>query len=97
MLRRKALVAAADEHRGTDARGNGGRRTVEAAPPPLYKLAADPATYAADFNDVTLGNNTTDPTVPGYPATTGWDPVTGLGTPNAAALLPDLVTAARTG
>ena len=29
--------------------------------------------------------------LPGYPATTGWDPVTGLGTPNAANLLPDLV------
>ncbi|MFD5463729.1 protease [Kitasatospora sp. NPDC127059] len=65
--------------------------------PALYKLAANPAKYAADFNDVTLGNNTTDPTVPGYPATTGWDPVTGLGTPNAATLLPDLVSAVRTG
>ncbi len=45
------------------------------------------------FFDVTVGNNTADPTVPGYPATTGWDPITGLGTPNAAALLPDLVAA----
>jgi hypothetical protein len=33
--------------------------------------------------------------VPGYPATTGWDPITGLGTPNAALLLPDLVAAAH--
>lgn len=64
--------------------------------PALYKLGADPATYAADFNDVTIGNNTADPTVPGYSATTGWDPITGLGTPNAAKLLPDLVSAART-
>jgi subtilase family serine protease len=65
--------------------------------PALYKLSTDPAKYAADFNDVTLGNNTTDPSVPGYPATTGWDPITGLGTPNAAALLPDLVSAVHAG
>lgn len=63
--------------------------------PALYKLAADPAKYAADFHDVTTGNNTADPTVPGYPATTGWDPVTGLGTPDAAKLVPDLVAAAH--
>ena len=36
------------------------------------------------------GNNQDDPSVPGYPATTGWDPVTGLGTPNAANLAPAL-------
>jgi hypothetical protein len=30
---------------------------------------------------------------PGYPATTGWDPVTGLEAPNAANLIPDLVAA----
>jgi subtilase family serine protease len=36
------------------------------------------------------GNNQTDPTVPGYPVTTGWDPITGLGTPNAATLVPAL-------
>ena len=46
---------------------------------------------------MTTGNNTDtlDPPtfVPGYPATTGWDPITGLGTPNAATLLPDLVDA----
>lgn len=63
----------------------------------LYTLGANPGTYASDFYDVTTGNNTADPTVPGYPATTGWDPVTGLGTPNAAALLPDLVAAVRAG
>ncbi|MFJ7248120.1 protease [Kitasatospora sp. NPDC098652] len=65
--------------------------------PALYKLGTDPAKYAADFHDVTLGDNTTDPTVPGYPAGTGWDPVTGLGTPDAANLLPDLVSAVRAG
>jgi len=58
--------------------------------PRLYELAADPTSYANDFFDVTTGNNQADPSVPGYPATTGWDPVTGLGTPNAANLVPDL-------
>jgi subtilase family serine protease len=65
--------------------------------PTLYKLASDPATYSADFNDVTVGNNTAEASVPGYSATTGWDPVTGLGTPNAAKLLPDLVSAVHSG
>jgi subtilase family serine protease len=56
----------------------------------LYNLASNPADYAADFYDVTTGNNQADPDVPGYPATTGWDPVTGLGTPDAANLVPAL-------
>jgi subtilase family serine protease len=63
--------------------------------PALYKIGSDPARYAQDFFDVITGNNQTDPTIDGYPATTGWDPVTGLGTPNAALLLPDLVNAAN--
>ena len=58
--------------------------------PALYALASGP-NYATYFYDVTTGNNGADaPTVPGYPATNGWDPVTGLGTPNAATLLPAL-------
>ena len=59
--------------------------------PTLYALATGPS-YATYFYDVTTGNNQADPTVPGYPATPGWDPVTGLGTPNAAALVPVLAS-----
>jgi len=80
-----ALVAIADQKNG------GGLGLIN---PALYKVASGP-NYASDFFDVTTGNNTADPTVPGYPATTGWDPVTGLGTPNAANLIPDLVAAAH--
>jgi subtilase family serine protease len=62
--------------------------------PALYKLAANPSAYSSDFYDVTTGNNGAfAPDVPGFPATTGWDPVTGLGTPIAATLLPALVAA----
>ncbi|HXJ65525.1 MAG TPA: hypothetical protein VNN79_17355, partial [Actinomycetota bacterium] len=57
--------------------------------PRLYALANGP-NYSTYFYDVTTGNNQTDPSIPGYPATTGWDPVTGLGTPNGAALIPAL-------
>jgi subtilase family serine protease len=60
--------------------------------PALYQLASNPATYANDFFDIATGNtNQIEPSVPGYPATSGWDPVTGLGTPNAANLLWDLI------
>ncbi len=81
------LVAIADQING------GGLGVIN---PALYKIGADPARYARDFFDVASGNtNDGDPSIPGYPATTGWDPVTGLGTPNAANLVPDLVRAAH--
>ncbi len=61
--------------------------------PTFYKLAASGA-YTRDFNDITTGNNSIDyngVNVQGYPAVTGWDPVTGLGTPVVDKLLPDLI------
>jgi subtilase family serine protease len=76
-----ALVAIADQLNG------GGLGLIN---PALYKIASGPE-YANDFFDVTTGNNQADPSIPGYPATTGWDPVTGLGTPNAFNLVHDLV------
>jgi subtilase family serine protease len=78
------LIAIADQIAGSD---------LGYINPALYQIAADPAKYAADFFDVTIGNNQTT-SIPGYPASMGWDAVTGLGTPNAANLLPDLVQAA---
>jgi subtilase family serine protease len=60
--------------------------------PALYQIAANPAKYANDFYDVTTGSNKTT-SIPGYSASQGWDAVTGLGTPNAANLIPDLIAA----
>ena len=58
----------------------------------LYQIANNPVQYAKDFFDVTTGNNQTS-SIPGYAASPGWDAVTGLGTPNVANLLPDLIAA----
>jgi len=57
--------------------------------PALYAIANNPAEYAAEFHDVTVGCNQTS-SIPGYCASTGWDAVTGLGTPDAANLIGDL-------
>jgi len=53
--------------------------------------------YAQDFRDIASGNNSVNQGgvhVSGYTAGAGWDAVTGLGTPNAAHLVPDLIAAA---
>jgi subtilase family serine protease len=65
--------------------------------PALYKIASE-SNYQRDFHDITVGNNsvaTNGTEVQGYSATTGWDPITGLGSPNAVNLLPDLITTAQ--
>ncbi len=67
--------------------------------PAFYKVASG-ANYARDFHDITVGNNSTNDlgvNVTGYDAVTGWDPMTGLGTPNAQYLLPDLIAAMSVG
>ena len=58
--------------------------------PKLY-ASAQPA-----FHDITAGTND-DSNLGYYQAGTGWDPCTGLGTPNGAALLPLLSSSASTG
>jgi subtilase family serine protease len=78
------LIAIADQMAGHD---------LGYINPALYQIATNPAKYASDFYDVTVGNNQTS-SIPGYSASQGWDAVTGLGTPNVANLLPDLIAAA---
>jgi subtilase family serine protease len=74
-----------------------GTTSVGFANPILYGLADNASDYGADFSDITSGN--TDYTPSGYsgglyPATTGYDLATGLGTPKAASLVPAMCVAA---
>jgi subtilase family serine protease len=61
--------------------------------PALYKIGTSDEAKA-DFRDITTGNNNQPLAgVEGFPAVAGWDPVTGLGSPIADKLLPDLIAA----
>ena len=65
--------------------------------PAIYAIAHSPAYHRA-FHDVTTGDNSVFwPTraFTGYTAGPGWDPVTGLGSPNAQYLVPLLAHTAR--
>lgn len=58
--------------------------------PALYRIARS-LRYHQAFHDITRGNNTVKfppKTITGYHAGPGWDPVTGLGSPNAQMLIP---------
>ena len=54
------------------------------AAPLLYRMGKNPATYARDFYDVTLGGNGI------HVAANGWDYTTGWGTPDVAGLIADI-------
>jgi len=64
-----------------DARLAAGKSTVGFINPTIYS-----AGFASGFNDITHGGNQGCGTA-GFTATTGWDPVTGVGTPNFGVLL----------
>jgi subtilase family serine protease len=54
----------------------------------LYAIGLVPPIYNFAFHDIRTGNNAWDVTgVPGFSAGRGWDPTTGLGSPNAAHLI----------
>jgi subtilase family serine protease len=59
--------------------------------PALYSIAQAKKPYAAALHDITTGDNDVAEIGGGFNAGTRWDPVTGLGSPIAAALLPLLV------
>lgn len=71
------------------AAANAGKAPVGFLNPQLYAIGANAKEYAADFHDVTVGNN--DLYGPGFNATTGYDLPTGLGSPNVANLISTLV------
>jgi subtilase family serine protease len=54
----------------------------------LYSIAQSKKHYANAFHDITVGNNDVAEIGGGFNAKKGWDAVTGLGSPNAAHLLP---------
>lgn len=61
-----------------------GLSRVGFAAPDLYQIASNPITYAEAFNDITKGNNDELGIHGGdYPATTGYDLASGLGSPRA--------------
>jgi hypothetical protein len=83
-----ALIAIADQGRQLAGAGTPDNWSLDGASqtlPLLFGLAADPAAYARDFNDITAGANAQGAAGPGY------DPVTGLGSPSAGHLVLDLV------
>ena len=57
----------------------------------LYGVSHNKKLYATSMHDITVGNNDVAEVGGGYDTAKGWDPVTGLGTPNAAQLLPALI------
>jgi subtilase family serine protease len=84
-----ALTAIADQSAGHD------YGFINSA---LYKIGQTSSLYGNAFNDVTTGNNSAvevdsanNPvSIDGFNAGTGWDAVTGLGSPKAGALLSEL-------
>lgn len=70
-----------------------GKAVLGAPHSQLYGLAASSTTYASLFADITSGSDGTCATCT---ARTGYDPLTGLGTPNATSLISALVGSATT-
>ena len=84
------LIALADQHAGHQL------GFVNAA---IYRIGHS-RHYHSAFHDITAGNNTArfpPKTIGGYHAATGWDPVTGWGSPNATALVPLLAATVHSG
>jgi hypothetical protein len=81
------MVTIADQGRAIAGRGSldGPSETL----PMLYSIYANPTAYAADFHDITTGNN-------GFAAGTGYDLVTGIGSPIVNNLVADLYVSALT-
>ncbi len=76
------MVGIADE-----IRANHGLNSLDGASqtlPTLYGIYNNPTQYANDFHDITSGSN------PDYSAGAGYDLMTGLGSPKANMLVPDL-------
>jgi subtilase family serine protease len=76
-----AVIALADQYAG---------RPLGFVNPALYRIGRS-SLYHRAFHDVTTGSNTvvfSGQTITGYRAGPGWNPVTGLGSPDAQVLVP---------
>jgi subtilase family serine protease len=82
-----AIVAIADQKAGRDL------GFINKA---LYRIGQAPPHYAASFFDVTSGNNSFGG-VSGYSAAPGWDPATGLGSPDTVQLVRWLIQSVSPG
>ena len=82
-----AITADLDQARATESTPQGPLGLMS---PTLYKLASKPMAYAADFHDVTVGENNDPATATGFSAGTGYDLPTGLGTPIVTGLIHSL-------
>jgi len=60
--------------------------------PALYAIANNPATYAASFHDITVGDNTWGGSPNLFKAFPGYDLCTGLGTPRSTNLINAILT-----
>ena len=81
-----AITALADQ---------GGRQRLGFLNPTLYVIGVAVTNYNYAFHDVLTGNNAWDVAgVSGYSAAPGWDPASGLGSPDAAHLI-SLLTQGR--
>ncbi len=75
------LIALADQYAG---------RHLGSVNSAIYRIGRGPQYHKA-FHDVTSGDNTVSfppETITGYQAKSGWDPVTGWGSPDASVLVP---------
>jgi subtilase family serine protease len=88
-----AVAALADQYATMHSLG-----TIGFINPDLYQIGNNPTLYNRDFHDIKAGNNIVvgSPHHVGFYAHAGWDDASGLGTPNVANLIPDLVTLSAT-
>jgi hypothetical protein len=81
------IIALADQQRA--AHGLGMLTTTNLASSPFYNAASTSALYAANYYDITSGSNGSAKTAQAH---TGYDFVTGLGSPDVKNLVPYLAT-----
>jgi subtilase family serine protease len=77
--------AAAPQWAAVDAIANQADGPLGFLPPRLYQIYTN-GSYASAFHDITVGDNSASG-ITGYSAAVGWDPVTGLGTPDVHGLV----------